>query len=471
MSETSQTIEERFTPFGRRMETAGSAPIVVETFKHYYTQLLKGETGMIAEAEIEPITELPDATKLTGYDNIGREALQKTAILKLNGGLGTGMGLEKAKSLLEVKNGLSFLDIIARQVLQIRRTSGSRLPVIFMNSFSTEADTLEALSAYPQLKGDLPLSFVQNKVPKILQDGFAPSEDESELSWCPPGHGDLYPALIGSGLLEQLLQHEYEYLFISNADNLGAVMDENILGYFAKTKLPFLMEAADRTPADSKGGHLARRTKDGRMVLREVAQCPSHDMQHFQDISRHRYFNTNNIWVHLPTLADTLIANDYVLKLPLIRNSKTLDPRDPNSPKVFQLETAVGAAIEVFEGAGALRVPRSRFAPVKLTSDLLVLRSDATVLERGCWILPNPLNKFGVPVVSLDSRFYKFVDDLQRRFPHGAPSLTACEHLKVEGDVVFGKNVTIKGRSSVMNTQGTQATVPDGTTVEGELRL
>ncbi|HEX2915974.1 MAG TPA: UTP--glucose-1-phosphate uridylyltransferase [Chloroflexia bacterium] len=466
-------FNERFEPFAIQMRKAGLEPIVIDTFKYYYGQLVQGHTGMIGESELEPVSELPDADKLSGYEQAGREALAKTVVLKLNGGLGTSMGLDKAKSLLVVKDGLTFLDIIARQVLDLRQKTGSPVPLILMNSFVTNQDSLNLLSRYPDLNIGIPLSFVQNKEPKVLQEGFQAVEggENNEQAWCPPGHGDIYTALQTSGMLETLLSKGYEYVFVSNADNLGAVLDQNILGYFASEKLPFLMEVADRTEADSKGGHLARRKKDGRLILREVAQCPPEAMEAFSDIRRYSYFNTNSIWLHLPSLKKALEENNRVLKLPLIRNSKTLDPRDPNSPKVYQLETAMGAAIEVFAGSGAIRVPRTRFAPVKLCSDLLVLWSDAYVLTEDSRVVLNPGNRYGLPIVQLDSKFYKFVHDLQARFPQGAPSLTGCEAFKVEGDIRFSANVTVRKRVKVTNAGSSQVVVADGTVLDKDTVL
>jgi UTP--glucose-1-phosphate uridylyltransferase len=465
-------IDERFKPFAQQMQQADLAPIVIDNFRYYYTQLVEGNSGLIGEDVIQPVSDLPDAEHLQNYEQAGREALARTIILKLNGGLGTSMGLDKAKALLTVKENLSFLDIIARQVLSLRQQWGAPVPLVLMNSFNTHQDSLAALSRYPELETRLPLAFVQNKVPKVLQDGLVAVEpgEENDLAWCPPGHGDIYTALQTSGLLNKMLETGFEYVFVSNADNLGAVLDLAILGYFAAEKLPFLMEVADRTPADSKGGHLARR-KDGRLMLREVAQCPPEAMPAFSDITHYTYFNTNNLWLHLPSLKKALEENNGVLKLPLIRNSKTLDPRDPSSPQVYQLETAMGAAIEVFEGAGALRVPRTRFAPVKLCSDLLVLWSDAYLLTEDSRVILNPANRYGLPLVQLDTKYYKFINQLQERFPEGAPSLTNCQQFKVEGDVRFGKNISVKSQTKVNNPGPTQAFVPDGTDLEGEVQL
>ena len=462
-------LEQQFLPFADQMQAADLQPIVIDTFRYYYGQLVQGNTGLIGEGELAPVSGLPDAEGLSGYREAGREALARTVILKLNGGLGTSMGLDRAKSLLTVKNGLSFLDIIARQVLNLRQQTGSPVPLILMNSFNTEADSLKALESYADLPlKEVGLSFVQNKVPKVLQDGFGSAQGltKDDLTWCPPGHGDIYTALQTSRMLDTLLEQGYEYAFVSNADNLGATLDEQILGYFADQKLPFLMEVADRTPADSKGGHLARR-QDGRLILREVAQCPPEDMGAFSDITRYTYFNTNTIWLHLPSLRRTLDGNGGVLKLPLIRNSKTLDPRDPASPKVYQLETAMGAAIEVFEGAGALRVPRSRFAPVKLCSDLLVLWSDAYVLTEDSRVVLNPANSYGLPLVTLDAKHYKFINQLEAHFPQGAPSLTECEKFQVEGDIYFGRQVKVEGAVKLSNSATTPQYVADGSELKG----
>ena len=280
----------------------------------------------------------------------------------------------------------------------------------------------------------------------MLQEGLAPAvwPPDPELEWCPPGHGDIYTALLTSGMLDTLLDNGIEVAFVSNADNLGAELDPLVLGYFVDQGLPFLMEVADRTAADRKGGHLARQKSDGRLLLRESAQCPEGDVEAFQDTGRHRYFNTNNLWIHLPALRRLLAAQGGVLRLPMIRNSKTLDPRDPSSPEVYQLESAMGAAISVFDGAGALRVPRSRFAPVKTCDDLLGVRSDAYVLTEDWRVILNPRRRCGAPVIDLDPRFYKLIDQMEARFPYGPPSLVDCERLTVRGDVTFGPGVVCR---------------------------
>ena len=234
----------RFKPFEERMKRARLDTLVTTTFRHYYYQLLGGGTGLIDHSQIDPVDGIPDVEQLEDYSRAGQCALGKTVVVKLNGGLGTGMGMEKAKSLLEVKKGLSFLDIIARQLLHVRSRYECSMPLILMNSFYTRADSLAVLENYPLLKNTLPLDFVQHKIPKIDQHSLTPVNwpDNPELEWCPPGHGDLYMALVTSGMLDALLAQGFEYAFISNADNLGAVMDIQILGYCASHNLPLLFK-------------------------------------------------------------------------------------------------------------------------------------------------------------------------------------------------------------------------------------
>jgi UTP--glucose-1-phosphate uridylyltransferase len=444
-----------------KMRADGLPEDAVETFALYEAELREGETGVLPESEIEPLDDLPDATELPDSDG---SALGKAVVLKLNGGLGTSMGMTKAKSLLEVKEGLSFLDIIVRQVMHLReRHAGAALPLVFMNSFATRDDTLAALRRYPDVQvGDLPLEFMQGRVPKLLENSFEPVEWKADpsLEWAPPGHGDVYSSLRTSGMLERLLDEGYRYLFLSNSDNLGAVLEPRILDWFASEGFPFLAEATDRTESDRKGGHLARRRDDGRLVLRETAQTPDEDVESFEDISRHRYFNCNNIWVDLEALDRTLDERDGVLGLPMIVNRKTVDPGDSSSPAVVQLETAMGAAVGVFEGAAAIRVPRARFAPVKKTDDLLVVRSDAYELAEDFTV---QLARERAPVVSLDSDYYKLLRDFEQRFSGGAPSLVDCERLTVEGDVSFGSDVKVRGEVTVRGPRR----VEDGELLEG----
>jgi UTP--glucose-1-phosphate uridylyltransferase len=465
-------LDRRFAPFAEKMQRAGMPDIVIRTFRYYYAKLLQGETGYIPSSQAQPVNSLPDIDALGEYSDTGRKVLNQTVIIKLNGGLGTSMGMAGPKSLLEVKQGLTFLDIIVRQVLVLRQRSGARLPLVFMNSFHTRDATLEALKAYPTIESDVPLDFLQHKVPKIWKDSLTPVEwpEDPAKEWCPPGHGDLYPALLTSGMLQKLLDAGYEYAFISNSDNLGATVNVDVLGYVAEKRLPFLMEVARRTAADRKGGHLAWDPNQG-LILRELAQCPPEEMEEFQDIHRYWYFNTNNLWLHLPTLAEVLQTRDGILGLPMIRNEKPVDPTRPDTPRVYQLETAMGLAIAIFPNAEAVRVRRSRFLPVKKTNDLLVLWSDAVVLTDDYAMKAVPEERRTLPIVDLDPDYYGLIQNMKERFPEGAPSLRQCNSLKVTGDIYFGKNVVIEGDVEIINGKSEPAQIPDNAHLTGRVEV
>lgn len=453
-----------------KLRAAGAGEAAVGTFLHQLERVRRGERGGLPEAELEPVTSIDDADALPApADEESASLLGEAVVIKLNGGLGTSMGLDGPKSLLPVKGELTFLDVIARQVLHQRDQTGARLPLVLMDSFATREASLRALGAYPGLAQDVPFDFLQNKVPKLRADDLMPVEWPADpaLEWAPPGHGDLYTALVTSGMLATLLGAGYRYAFVSNADNLGATLSKRLLAWFAASGAPFAMEVADRTAADRKGGHLARRVGSrppGGLVLRELAQTPEEDLGAFQDVTRHRFFNTNNLWVDLRALDATLQATGGVLELPLIVNAKTVDPKDASSTAVLQLETAMGAAIDALPGAVAIRVPRSRFGPVKTTNDLLTVRSDAYVLADDARLALADSRHGVPPQIALDGAHYKLVGALEEHFPRGAPSLVGCERLVVEGDVRFGAGVVVRGDVTLRG----PLEVPDGAVLEGD---
>ena len=451
-----------------KMRGEGLPDAAVDAFALYYRRLAEGEQGMLPEAELEPVEDVQDSAELPDDEERAAAALDRTVVIKLNGGLGTSMGMTKAKSLLEVKDGHTFLDLIARQVLHLRERYGARLPLVLMNSFRTRDDSLAALAEHDGLEADVPLDFIQGKVPKLLVEDLEPASwpDDPEHEWTPPGHGDIYTSLAGSGMLDRLLEAGYEYAFISNSDNLGAVVEPRVLAWFAAEDLPFAMEVCPRTEADKKGGHIARRREEGGLVLRETAQTPDDDVAAFEDTERHPYFNTNNLWVNLRALKAVLDERDGVLGLPMIVNRKTVDPTDSRSPEVFQLESAMGAAIGEFEGASAVLVPRGRFVPVKKTSDLLVVRSDAYELTDD-WRIELVAERDGsIPLVDLDDHF-KLLGDFEERFAQGPPSLREADRLSVSGDVAFGRDVTVRGTVWIEHDGDERLVIEDGTLLEG----
>lgn len=446
-----------------KMEKERIPPVIIDTFSYYYKKILSGETGLVFDKDIKPVdsNEIKDFRHLKDFAPAGRNVLKNAVMITLNGGLGTSMGLTRAKSLLTVKNGKTFLEIILKQAEHY----GVKLAL--MNSFSTHQDTISAISKLNP--ADFPLVFMQHKFPKILRDGFGPASwpENEQLEWNPPGHGEIYMTLYTSGTLQDLLYNEISYAFISNSDNLGAAMDESLLGYFSENNFPFMMEVAERTPADLKGGHLAR-YKNGRLILREAAQCPNDELNAFRDIGRYGFFNTNNIWINLHFLKE-LIEKHKIIHLPMIRNPKPLDPRNEESPAVYQIETAMGAAISLFEGAVATKVPRSRFFPVKKCNDLLAVRSDCFLLSEENDLILNPERKSDTIKINLDPKYYGKIDLFDERFSKGVPSLVDCESFTIEGDVRFEKNVEIKGNVTIKNSRMSQAVIKEGMVVAGSV--
>ncbi|MEE8551861.1 MAG: UTP--glucose-1-phosphate uridylyltransferase [Desulfobacterales bacterium] len=305
----------------------------------------------------------------------------------------------------------------------------------------------------------------------MLQENFGPATwpKNPEQEWNPPGHGDIFSAIYTSGMLKTLLDRGIVYAFISNSDNLGATMDESLLGYFAENRFPFMMEVAPRTPSDIKGGHIARH-KEGRLILREAAQCPKDEIGAFQDINLYGYFNTNNIWINLKDL-DMLIEKHGTVNLPMIRNPKTLDPRDENSPGVYQVETAMGAAISLFEGAAVIKVPVSRFFPVKTCNDLLAVRSDRLVFTEDNNLILNPNRRSDNINIDLDPKYFGKIDLFDERFVDEAPSLIACESLTIKGDIRLESNVTIKGRVVIKNSAKSQAVIKEGVVIDEDVNF
>ncbi|MDC0088096.1 UTP--glucose-1-phosphate uridylyltransferase [Akkermansiaceae bacterium] len=461
-----------FTPFKEKMEKIAVSNAAILSFQRNYEALAREETGIISEDSISPCDSIPMLSDVsTGDDEFDPALLSKTVVIKLNGGLGTSMGLQKSKTLLPVRDDSNFLDIIAKQIIYLRELAGSKVRFLLMNSFNTSESTLDYMETYERegLSGAENIELMQNQIPKIDAETLAPAvyNENPALEWCPPGHGDIYPALAGSGWLDALIAGGTKYAFLSNSDNLGAVLDAGILRHFAESNAPFLMEVTRRTNADRKGGHLAVRKADQQLLLREVAQTAEEDLESFQDIDRHQFFNTNSLWIRLDLLKDLLEKEGGSIPLPMIKNKKTVNPRDKQSAAVFQLESAMGAAIELFEGAQAICVPRSRFAPVKTTSDLFALRSDAYAQTDDGKISLVASREGKPPVIDLSDE-YKLVDSLEGL---GMPSLIKAKKLTVRGPVRFTNSVTIRGNVTFVNESNETKWVAGGTYQDEEVIL
>ncbi|KAJ7346762.1 UTP-glucose-1-phosphate uridylyltransferase [Mycena albidolilacea] len=404
----------------------------------------------------------PTENQIVSYDDLGvsidPESLQKLAVLKVNGGLGTSMGMTGAKSALEVKNAMTFLDLTVQQIEHLNVTHNLDVPLILMTSFNTHEDTLRIIKKYADQKLRI-TTFNQSRYPRIMKDSLFPcpkTADEEKSAWYPPGHGDLYDALLHSGVLDQLLADGKEYLFVSNSDNLGAVVDQRILGHMIHTNAEFLMEVTDKTKADVKGGTLIN--YGGSMRLLEIAQVPSKHVDEFKSVRKFKIFNTNNLWINLKALKRVMDKGG--MDLDIIINPKVTEKGEA----VIQLETAAGAAIKHFKNAYGINVPRSRFLPVKNCSDLLLIKSDIYAIENAELVI-SPERMFATtPVIQLGDHFKK-IQEFQKRFKK-IPTILDLDHLTVTGDVYFGRDVTLRGTVVVIANEGQRIDIPDGCILE-----
>ena len=448
-----------------KMRAGGQAEEAIRGFRRAYERVDAGESAYLRSEDLEPVSDVAALGDIAEVDPA--EALAHVAVIKLNGGLATTMGLRQPKSLIEAREGHTFLDIIVGQLLALRERHQVRLPLLLMNSEATRRETLEALGQHPELDAGLPLEFMQSMIPKLEEKTLAPVSWPADpaLEWCPPGHGDVYGALRSSGVLQELLEAGTRFAMISNSDNLGALVEPRIPAYMAEHGVPFLMETIVGSEAERKGGHLARRRSDGQIVLRESAQVPPEDEDSFRDYRHWRYYNTNNLWVDLEALDRTLQRSEGVLELSLIVNRKTVDPRDPETTPVLQLESAMGSAIQSFPEAQLLCVPRTRFVPVKTTNDLLVLRSDVYEIEPGMIVAPIAERAGKLPYVDLDKRVYGVLERFEAHFPAGSPSLREAQRLIVNGEVTFGADVVVRGEAELNVDEPTH--IEDGTVLGG----
>lgn len=431
-------------------------------FRRYLTDAARGTT--LDWDRIQP----PNPKQVVDYSTIetvseaeGKELLSKLAVLKLNGGLGTSMGCVGPKSIIEVRDGKSFLDLTVRQIEHLNRQYDTDVPFILMNSFNTDSDTEVIIKKY-QGHNITIKTFDQSRFPRVHKDSLQPipkSYEDSLECWYPPGHGDFFESIHSSGILDELIAAGKEYLFVSNGDNLGAVVDFNILKHVITTGTEYVMELTDKTRADVKGGTII--DYDGSVRLLEIAQVPKEHVEEFKSIKKFKYFNTNNLWINLKAIKRLVENNELAMEI--IPNSKTVTTGTYVDAPVLQLETAIGAAIRHFEGAHGVNVPRRRFLPVKTCSDLLLVKSDLYSISRGT-VEMSPARFGGSPLVKLGSHFKK-VTDFQKRIPH-MPKIVELDHLTITGNVFLGKNVTLKGTVIIVCEEGKRIDIPNGSVLE-----
>ncbi|KAJ5067698.1 utp--glucose-1-phosphate uridylyltransferase [Anaeramoeba ignava] len=411
--------------------------------------------------KIDPINE----NQITDYSSLSADfkdpaILSKVAVLKLNGGLGTTMGCTGPKSLIEVYSEKSFLDLMVMQIEAINKKYQTDVPLILMNSFNTDEDTKKGIIKYKGHKITIK-TFLQKKFPRIKKESLLPvptSANSPIEEWYPPGHGDVYDSLLESGLLNQLLEQGKEILFISNGDNLGATLNAKIANYFHQKNLDFLIEVTPKTAADIKGGTLVN--YNNHLTLLEIAQVPKSHISDFQSVFKFKTFNTNNIWVNLKVLKEKI--EKQPLDLDIIQNHKEL-----NGTRVIQFETAVGSAIKHFEKTTALNVPRTRFLPVKTTSDLLLVQSNLFTINHGK-LKPNPDSLYlGFPQIKLMQHF-QYISDYNDRF-QTIPDIKELRHFTVSGNVFFGSGVILKGTVIIVADEKGRIDIPSGSLLENKV--
>ncbi|XP_058748069.1 UTP--glucose-1-phosphate uridylyltransferase [Vicia villosa] len=430
-------------------------------FINLVSRYLSGEAQHVEWSKIQTPTD----EVVVPYDTLAptpagsaeiKSLLDKLVVLKLNGGLGTTMGCTGPKSVIEVRDGLTFLDLIVVQIENLNSKYGSNVPLLLMNSFNTHDDTQKIVEKYQNSNIEIH-TFNQSQYPRLVADDFLPLPAKGNTGkdgWYPPGHGDVFPSLSNSGKLDALLSQGKEYVFVANSDNLGAIVDLKILNHLIEHKNEYCMEVTPKTLADVKGGTLI--SYEGRVQLLEIAQVADEHVGEFKSIEKFKIFNTNNLWVNLKAIKRLVEAD--ALKMEIIPNPKEVD-----GVKVLQLETAAGAAIRFFDKAIGINVPRSRFLPVKATSDLLLVQSDLYTLEDGSVIRnparTNPEN----PAIELGPEFKK-VSNFLSRFK-SIPSIVELDSVKVAGDVWFGAGVVLKGKVSIIAKSGVKLEIPDGAVI------
>jgi len=394
--------------------------------------------------------------------------LDKLVVVKLNGGLGTSMGCHGPKSVIPVRSDLTFLDLTVQQIEHLNKTYKTSVPLVLMNSFNTDEDTQKVIRKYKGLQVEI-YTFNQSCFPRINRESLLPVAKNCNIdvdleAWYPPGHGDFYDSFKNSGLLRKFIDAGREYCFISNIDNLGATVDLNILNLLLNPSdgksTEFVMEVTDKTRADVKGGTLIH--YENKLRLLEIAQVPKEHVDDFKSIKTFKFFNTNNLWAKLDAIERVLDQNS--LNMEIIVNNKSLD----NGLNVIQLETAVGAAMKSFEGGLGINVPRSRFLPVKKTSDLLLVMSNLYSLRNGSLVM-SPQRMFPTtPLVKLGDNYFSKVKEFLSRFAT-IPDLIELDHLTVSGDVTFGRDVSLKGTVIIIANHGDRIDIPSGAVLENKI--
>lgn len=456
-----------------KLREAGLSEPAKDTFLRNFELLLEGVEPFIRESEVEPCENIIKLEELPPYTSGPEYWFPKLVMIRLNGGLGSSMGLDRPKSLLLVRKHETFLDLVVAHLLWLRSHVKGQYPYFYlMNSYISRAPSLRLiLSKYPEIGPASDLDFMQNWVPRLSIDTLEPVKypENPELEWCSPGHGDFYVSIYTSGLLDRLLKRGVKYAFIANCENVAATPDLRIVDYMEKNQIDYVMEVTYRLPIDQYVGQPLIWKNTGRFTLREAAQVHPEELNQVYNPQRHPFFNTNNIWINLLALKELLHKYKGILPLPIVLEKRLLDPLKPEAGFVYHLETSIGAGIELFDRALLIEVPRTRYLAIKTTADLLAVRSDVYELGKDHRLIISSLRAKNPPLIKLDERFYSFLDKFERFFPKGAPSLIKCGYFCVIGPVMFMNPVVCEGEKVIfVNSTDQIAQVLPGVYTTGE---
>ena len=390
--------------------------------------------------------------------------LQELVVCRFNGGLGTSMQCTLPKSSISVTADKNFLDLAIDQLNYFEIANKTSLPLLLMNSFYTTAQTKLAIKKYN--KPNLQI-FEQSCYPRLAEnlkngDTTPLSKKELGIQACyPPGHGDFFLKFQDSGLLKKFISQGKKYLFLSNIDNLGALVDFTILNYLAENDCPFLMEVTKKLQNDIKGGSLLKNKTSNRIKLVETAELAQLSQEQLNSLKgKLNIFNTNNIWINLISLEKQLKQKSW--RLDLVQNRKKIAGRN-----ILQLETIIGSAISNFKQAKLLEVPRDRFIPVKKVSDLLLVRSNLFKLNKSAGFKfqeQKPFQDFP----QLDLGDINSISQFEKSFAF-IPDILDLKSLSLQGEIYFSKGIKLKGRIVIKSKK--PYTVSSGTVLEDKTNL
>lgn len=380
-----------------------------------------------------------DEVILVAYDNLAplsqdirktKEMLDKLVVVKFNGALGTSMGFNGPKSLIEIQEGVTLLDLVNQRIESLNAYYGCKVPLLLVNTNETHNATLKMLKKYSGSNLDIH-SFVQDQQPE-LQSLDGPSDP-----------GTAFLSLVNRATLDQLVSQGKEYALVVDTDNACALIDPKILNHLIQNNVEYCMEVTPATSTFSRTSLLS--SQEGKFKLANIAQSASkHCTRKF------KFTDTRSVWVNLKA-AKRLLETD-AMTTEKFSMSESADADDK--------ESAAGSAIQLFGERIGVNVPQHRYLPVNSTSDLLVLWSDVYTYDKG--ILTQ--NRSRNPSINLGPEFEK-VDDFEKRFK-SIPSIVGLESLKVTGDVWFGSGVTLKGRVTIEVKPGVKLEIPDDVVIK-----